>query len=105
MEVEIPRVAGSLDELVAGATEREPVRTTDAKSGAAFERLRIDGRPYFLKVLSADADWIMRVTGNTTHWEWQVWQAGLYDEVPAEIDHTMVAMALDQTGPAPGWRC
>lgn len=98
---EIPRVAGSLDELVAEATDREPVRTTDAKSGAEFERLRIDGRAYFLKVLSADADWIMRVTGNTTHWEWQVWRAGLYDEVPPEIDHTMVAMALDRTGPAP----
>ena len=40
---EIARVAGSLDELVAGATDREPVRTTDAKSGADFERLRIDG--------------------------------------------------------------
>ena len=98
---ETARVAGSLDELVAGATDREPVRTTDAKSGAEFERLRIDGRACFLKVLSADADWIMRVTGNTTHWEWQVWRAGLYDQVPPEIDHTMVAMALDHTGPAP----
>jgi hypothetical protein len=96
----IPRVAGTLDELVAEATNRTPVRTSDAKSGALFERLRIEGRPYFLKVLSAEADWIMRVTGNTTHWEWQVWQAGLYDEAPAEIDHTMVAMALDRSGPA-----
>ncbi len=100
MDVDIPRVAGSLDELVAGATDREVLRPADARSGAAFERLRIDGRKYFLKVLSAEADWIMRVTGNTTHWELTAWEAGLYDEAPAEVDHTMVAMALDRTGPA-----
>ena len=100
MDVNIPRMAGSLDELVDGATDREPVRPADARSGAAFERLRIDGRGYFLKVLSAEADWIMRVTGNTTHWELTAWKAGLYDEAPAEVDHTMVAMALDRTGPA-----
>jgi hypothetical protein len=95
------REAGSLDELVAGASSRVPVRTADARSGASFERLVIEGQRYFLKVLSADADWIMRVTRNTTHWEWQVWQAGLYDAAPPEIDHTMVAMALDHSGPVP----
>ena len=78
MAVDIPRVAGSLDELVAGATDRVEVRTSDAKSGARFERLLIDGGPHFLKVLSAEDDWIMRVTGNTTNWEFKVWQAGLY---------------------------
>ena len=78
------------------------MRTADAQVGRDV-RTAADRRaaPYFLKVLSADADWIMRVTGNTTHWEWQVWRAGLYDAVPAEIDHAMVAMALDRTGPAP----
>ena len=59
-----PWVAGSVDQLIAGATDRFPVRPTDAKSGADFERLRIDGVAHFLKVLSADQDWIMRVTGS-----------------------------------------
>ena len=27
-------------------------------------------------------DWIMRVTGNTDHWEYKVWRAGLYDQFP-----------------------
>lgn len=99
MHVNAPRVAGSLDELLTGATDREVLRPADARSGATFERLRIGGHRYFLKVLSAEADWIMRVTGNTTHWELKVWEAGLYDAAPAEIDHTMVAMALDRTGP------
>ena len=40
----------------------------------------------------------MRVTGNTDHWEYKVWQAGLYHRFPEMIDHTIIAMALDTTG-------
>lgn len=94
-----PWVAASLDELIAGATNRLPVRTDDAKSGATFERLTIDGKPHFLKLLSADSDWIMRITGNTTNWEFTVWKAGLYQQVPDVIDHAMVGMALEGSGP------
>jgi hypothetical protein len=97
---EQPWVASSIDELLAGASERQAVRSSDAKSGAVFERLAIDGERCFLKVLSADADWIMRVTGNTTHWELQVWRAGLYHRTPAVIDHAMIGMALDGEGSA-----
>ena len=49
-----PRIAESLDELVAGATDRVEVRTSDAKSGARFERLVIDGVRHFLKSLSGE---------------------------------------------------
>lgn len=90
-----PWIAGSLDELIAGATDRVEVRTSDAKSGARFERLVIDGRPCFLKVLSAEDDWIMRVTGNTSNWEFKVWRAGIYAQTPSVIDHTMLGMALE----------
>ena len=76
------------------------VNPADGKSGARFEKLTIDGAPYFLKVLSAQDDWIMRVTGNTTNWEFQVWEAGVYAECPPVIDHTIVGMALEGTGPA-----
>jgi hypothetical protein len=95
-----PFVAGSLDELIAGATDRTPIRPEDSRSGAYFERLRIDGERLFLKVLSADADWIMRCTGNTTNWEYQVWKAGIYHRTPDVIDHAIVGMALEGTGPA-----
>jgi hypothetical protein len=95
-----PYVAASVEELVAGATDRHEVRTSDAKSGAHFETLRIEGEPHFLKVLSADADWIMRVTGNDSHWEYKVWQAGVYAAVPRLIDHAIVGMALEGTGPS-----
>jgi hypothetical protein len=45
-----PRIAPTLDELVADATDRVEVRPADAKSGAYFETLRINGVPHFLKV-------------------------------------------------------
>ena len=37
----------------------------------------------------------MRVTGNTSNWEFKVWQAGLYAETPPVIDHTVRGMALE----------
>ena len=90
-----PRLASSIDELIAGATDRVEINPEDGKSGNRYELLTIEGERYFLKTLSYDADWIMRVSGNTDHWEYKVWQAGLYDRVPSEIDHAMVGMALD----------
>ncbi|GAB3260250.1 hypothetical protein [Nocardioides dilutus] len=96
----VPWVAGSLDELVAGAADRVEVRPADARSGGRFERLTIDGERRFLKVLTAEDDWIMRMTGNTTNWEFQVWGAGIYHQLPACIDHTILGMALEGTGPS-----
>ena len=93
-------VVGTIEELAAGATDRRPVRSSDAKSGAEFELLTIHGRPCFLKVLDVESDWIMRVTGNTDHWEYKVWRAGIYHRLPPVIDHTIIAMALDTTGGA-----
>ena len=97
---QLPWVAESLEELVAGATDRVEVRSSDARSGARFETLRIGGERRFLKMLSAEADWIMRVTGNDSHWEFKVWQAGIYQQFPACIDHTILGMALEGTGPS-----
>ena len=94
-----PWVASGLEELIAGCEERVEVRSSDAKSGAHFERVRIGSRRYFLKMLSADADWIMRVTGNTTNWEFKVWQAGLYQRVPEVIEPAIIGMALEGSGP------
>src|SRR4029453_7052628 len=94
----VGRSASTIEELAAGSTDRRPVRSSDAKSGADFELLTIDGRPCFLKVLDAESDWIMRVTGNIDHWEHKVWRAGLYQRFPEVIDHTIIAMALDTTG-------
>ncbi len=93
--------ASTIRALTAGAINRRTVRPDDARSGATFELLDLDGAPRFLKVLSHEADWVMRVTGNTDHWELKVWRAGLLDRYPTSIDHTTVTMVLDDEGPAP----
>ncbi len=57
-----PRTVDTIEELVAGATDRRSVRSSDATSGSAFELLTLEGRSCFLKVSDAESDWIMRVT-------------------------------------------
>ena len=96
--MEVANSVDTIEKLVAGAKDRRSVRSSDAKSGADFELLTILGRSCFLKVLDTESDWIMRVTGNTDHWEHKVWRAGLYHHFPDVIDHTIIAMALDTTG-------
>jgi hypothetical protein len=96
-----PRVASTVDALIAGATDRVELHPDDGKSGASFESLRIDGEPHFLKVLSYDGDWIMRCTGNIDNWEYKAWTAALYHRAPPEIDHAIVAMALDESSAVP----
>jgi hypothetical protein len=88
------RVARSVDELLAGATERRPFESSDSKSGSRFERVVIDGEPHVLKWSSLDHDWTMRSTGDLGYHTAQMWEAGLFDALPPSIDHCIVDMAL-----------
>jgi hypothetical protein len=86
-------VLASLHELVARA-ERTPLATV-GKSGARFERVRIDGAPYVLKHQDPEQDWLMRwaaVPGGSTA---ELWRRGLLDELPACVEHPVVAVASD----------
>lgn len=94
----VPRVEPSIAALTAGATARQPVRPADARSGSRFERVVLDDQPHFLKVLSYRTDWIMRVIGDRDLRTLRIWRAGLLHRFPAEIDHTVVAMARDGDG-------
>lgn len=91
--VSAPPVASSVDELVAGATSREPLKTADSLSGARFERLVIDGRPYVLKFLHVDDDWIQRCVGDVMVHAVRMWTAGLYDRLPSCIDPAIAGVA------------
>lgn len=90
--------AGPVTELLARASERRAVRPSDGKSSSSFERVTIDGRRYFLKRLSPATDWVMRATGDHVHRPYLIWRAGLMDQAPASIDHTVVAMEIDGEG-------
>ncbi len=86
-----------MTDLLSRATDREVVRPVDGKSTSTFERVTIDGRPYFLKRLSPATDWIMRATGDHVHRPFLVWRAGIMDGVPPCIDHAVVAMEVSGT--------
>lgn len=86
-------VAGSLDELIAGATGRSAMTAADSKSGARFERVDIDGAAYVVKHLHVDDDWIMRATGDLGCRPLTMWRSGLLDQLPDCLDHAIVGAA------------
>ncbi len=90
----VPRPAAtSIDELIAGATQRAPLGGTDGKSGSALERVVIDGERFVLKHLHPDTDWTMRGFGDLGCRPVAVWTTGLLDAVPPTIDHAVVGAA------------
>ncbi len=90
--------SGPVSALLAGASARQRIYPGDARGGAVFERVSIDGRGYFLKRCSQSGDWIMRVTGDRVHRSYHVWRAGVMHQVPGCIDHTVVAMEVNGEG-------
>ena len=85
-------------DLLARASSRQSIVPGDGRSGAAFERVTVDGMAYFVKRLSPASDWVMRVSGDQVHRPYVVWRAGIMDRAPGCIDHAVVAMDLDGTG-------
>lgn len=119
------RVEEVLDALAPGRPWRlEPMgKHVDSLSGSPFERAVIErssapGDPgpgtaaaaepsatagderYIVKHISRDLDWLMRVLGDGANgarpWALVVWQDGLLDRLPDEIDHVTVGMAYDR---------
>lgn len=89
-----PRVpAGSIEELLEGATHREPFHNDDGKSGSRFERVVIGGERFVLKELHVDGDWIARSLGDLRCRALLVWTSGLLDAAPPGIDPTVVGAA------------
>ena len=88
------RIAASLDELLAGATAREPMaKGSDSKSGARFERAVIGGEDYIVKIMHVDDDWLARATGDLRCRPLVAGEAGIFEHVPDCIDHATVGMA------------
>jgi hypothetical protein len=89
-------VAGSLDELLEGATSRQPFLTSDSKSGSSFERVVIDGERYVVKHVHVDHDWTMRGFGDLGCRPVLVWRSGLLAALPPSIDHAVVGAAVGE---------
>ncbi len=93
-----PWIAASRADLLAGVQSRTVVDPSDGKSGSDFEKVTIDGQPYFAKTLGYRTDWIMRITGDRDLRTLKIWRAGIMHDVPPEIDHAVVGMAADGEG-------
>jgi hypothetical protein len=91
-------ISRSAAELLARASWRERVMPADARSGAVFERVVVGPDRYFVKQVSFASDWLMRASGDHVYRQYLVWQAGIMDQSPDCIDHTVVAMGLDGAG-------
>jgi hypothetical protein len=91
-------VTRSAAELLARASSRERLVPADARSGAVFERIVVGLDRYFVKRFGFASDWIMRVSGDHVGRQYLVWQAGIMDQSPDCIDHTVVAMDLTGAG-------
>lgn len=90
-------LASSIEELVEGASSRQPFRTGDAKSGSVFEWVVIDGERYVLKQMDVARDWIMRTIGDIGCWPVVIWQHGLVDTLSPWVDSTIAGGFLDRS--------
>jgi hypothetical protein len=91
-------ISRSAAELLARASWRERVVPADARSGAVFERVVVGPDRYFVKQVSFASDWVMRASGDHVYRQYLVWQAGIMDQSPDCIDHTVAAMGLEGAG-------
>ena len=85
-------VASSVEELLAGASAREPL-IHDGKSGAVLERVSIAGEPHGVKHLGSHGDWVARVSGDVACRPLVLWRAGIFDALPPVVDHATVGVA------------
>ena len=88
-------VAESVEALIGAGARREPMTHTDSKSGAQFERVEIDGRPFVLKHLDLSDDWTLRCAGDLGCGTLRLWSTGLLDQLPDCFCQPIVGVACD----------
>ena len=93
-----PPVAASVEELLAGATDRAPILDSAGKSGARLERITIDGRPFVVKYLDLAEDWTMRAAGDLGGATLTLWRRGLLARLPDCLNQPIVAVAANPDG-------
>jgi hypothetical protein len=78
-----------------------PLPDVDSKSGSSILAVETNGGAgprFVLKRISLEADWIMRATEDWRCREVSLWQTGTLDRLPHEIEHAVLAAALDGSG-------
>ncbi len=90
--LEQQQVLDSLDQLLAGAGELTAIESV-GKSGAALDRVSIDGAPYVVKYLDPAVDWTVRIADVPATAPVEVWRRGILHALPVEIDSPIVGVA------------
>jgi len=86
--------AGLLDRAVT----RTPLRDHDGRSGALLERVVLDdGTRLVVKRTSPAVDLAMRLTGAAVSREYLLWRAGVLDDLPVGVGHTVLDAWVDGT--------
>jgi hypothetical protein len=88
-------VAGSVDDLLAGARGRAAITQAVGTSGAGFERVDVGGRAHVLKYLTVDRDWTMQAAGNLVPTTLTLWRRGIFARLPACLNHAVAGVAAD----------
>jgi len=91
-----------VDELLAGATDREPMIGGAGKSGARLERVTIDGERYIVKYLDLADDWTMRAAGSLSGAAMTLWRRGMLARLPECINQPIVGVAMNRSEPSGG---
>jgi Phosphotransferase enzyme family len=86
--------APSLHELLA-ISNRQPWLPEDTNSGARFERVVVAGDRYVLKYQDPRDDWLLRATNDPGCRYVLLWERGLLERMPGQIDHAVVAANYD----------
>ncbi len=77
--------------ILDGIKDREPFAGEWGRTGAKFERgVLADGTSVVIKHITPN-DWLIAAAGGKSHL-FDAWQSGVFDRVPDQIDHTMLAM-------------
>jgi hypothetical protein len=86
-------LAGSVEELLVGATRLGVYDPAETRSGSGFERVEVDGERCVVKYIHPELDFLMRVSGDIGCRPRRVWEAGLMDVPSADIDHATLGAA------------
>jgi hypothetical protein len=89
-------VLESVAELFAGASHRERMPVA-GPTIAPFERVVIEERPYVVKYLSWETDWLARASEDRQCRPLLMWRTGLLDLLPDRFDHAIVKVAYERT--------
>ncbi len=102
-----PETLSGLDNKAFTATRLAPFQGLGySASGSTFLAVHTtsgtdgNGPRYVIKRVSREWDWIMHATGDRYGRTTSLWQHGILDRLPKEIEHTVVTCATDGAGRA-----